>query len=115
MIRHISRRILVLYLGKVMEVASRDRLYQAPRHPYTHALISAVPIPDPALERQKKRMVLKGDLPSPLAPPSGCVFRTRCAHATALCAEQEPKLERADEAQEVACHHWETLTARAFD
>ncbi|MDH3659655.1 MAG: ATP-binding cassette domain-containing protein [Alphaproteobacteria bacterium] len=108
-IRHISHRILVLYLGKVMEVAGRDSLYLAPRHPYTRALISAVPIPDPALEREKKRIVLEGDLPSPIDPPSGCVFRTRCAHATARCAESEPPLENVDAGHQVACHHWREL------
>ena len=108
-IRHISHRILVLYLGKAVEVAGRDSLYLAPRHPYTRALISAVPIPDPALEREKKRIVLEGDLPSPIDPPSGCVFRTRCAYATERCAESEPPLERIDDSHEVACHHWREL------
>lgn len=108
-IRHISHRILVLYLGKAMEVASRDELYKAPRHPYTQALISAVPVPDPVLERRKKRIVLTGDLPSSLDPPSGCVFRTRCRYATALCAEQSPALEQIDDHHEVACHHWQNL------
>jgi oligopeptide transport system ATP-binding protein len=108
-VRHISDRILVLYLGRIMEVAGRDELYEEPRHPYTQALISAVPIPDPVLEREKKRIVLQGDLPSPLAPPSGCVFRTRCAHASARCAEAAPDLERVDKAHEVACHHWREI------
>ena len=108
-VRHISHRILVLYLGKVMEVAGRDSIYVAPRHPYTQALISAVPIPDPALERQKRRVVLQGDLPSPINPPSGCVFRTRCRYATDDCAENVPALERIDDTHEVACHHWRQL------
>ena len=108
-VRHISHRILVLYLGKVMEVADRDGLYQSPKHPYTRALISAVPIPDPVLERRKKRIVLTGDLPSPLDPPSGCVFRTRCAHATLRCAEQAPGLEQVGDGRQVACHHWRRL------
>ena len=108
-VRHISQRILVLYLGRVMELADRDSLYRSPRHPYTQALISAVPIPDPDLEQQKRRLVLQGDLPSPLQPPSGCVFRTRCSKATSTCAEQVPLLEfDANDGQrhEVACHHW---------
>ncbi|MEZ5935289.1 MAG: ATP-binding cassette domain-containing protein [Alphaproteobacteria bacterium] len=115
-IRHISHRILVLYLGRVMEVAGRNRLYERPAHPYTQALISAVPIPDPALERQKKRIVLKGDLPSPLDPPSGCIFRTRCRYARALCAERTPQLEQVDDAQSVACHFWpDVFSDRAVD
>jgi oligopeptide transport system ATP-binding protein len=105
-VRHISRRIMVLYLGRMMETADRDDLYARPRHPYTQALISAVPIPDPALERQKARMVLTGDLPSPISPPSGCVFRTRCPKATRICAEVVPVVERAGEGHRVACHHW---------
>jgi oligopeptide transport system ATP-binding protein len=105
-VRHISHRILVLYLGRMMELAGRDALYAGPRHPYTKALISAVPIPDPKIERQKQRLVLAGDLPSPLAPPSGCVFRTRCPLAIRRCAEEVPAIEELAPGHQVACHRW---------
>ena len=105
-VRHISHRILVLYLGRMMEVASRDELYANPRHPYTQALISAVPIPDPDREANKQRIVLTGDLPSPFEPPSGCLFRTRCPKATAVCAEVVPPEECVSESHTVCCHHW---------
>ena len=105
-VRHISRRVMVLYLGKVMELADRDSLYAAPRHPYTQALISAVPIPDPDKERAKPRVIVNDDLPSPLNPPSGCVFRTRCPKATEICARVVPVLEQTSAGHEVACHHW---------
>lgn len=107
-VRHISHRILVLYLGNTMEIASKDELYANPRHPYTKALILAVPIPDPKLEKNKKRVVLEGDLPSPLAPPSGCVFRTRCPIAKTKCAEEKPALTRISDVHQVACHYWDS-------
>jgi oligopeptide transport system ATP-binding protein len=106
-VRHISHRIMVLYLGNTMEIADRDTLYSRPRHPYTRALISAVPIPDPVLEKKKQRLVLEGDLPSPLSPPSGCVFRTRCPLAQQICSREKPVLEEIGAGQQVACHFWD--------
>lgn len=104
-VQHISTRVMVLYLGNVCEISSSKALYANPKHPYTQALISAVPIPDPEIEKQKQLILLEGDLPSPLNPPSGCVFRTRCPKADAKCAEQKPTLTQADQDHEVACHY----------
>lgn len=105
-VRHISHRVMVLYMGRVMEVGPRTEIYAAPRHPYTQALISAVPIPDPDKERAKERVILQGDPPSPLDPPSGCVFRTRCLKATDICAQDRPVISAVTAGHEVACHHW---------
>ncbi len=104
-VRHISHRIMVLYMGRVMEIADRDTIYGAPSHHYTRALISAVPLPDPDRERGKKRTPLTGDLPSPLDPPSGCVFRTRCPLADARCSTETPSLREMGSGHHVACHY----------
>lgn len=103
-VKHISTRVMVLYLGNVMEISESDQLYRAPGHPYTEALISAVPIPDPKAEASKKVMILDADLPSPLNPPSGCVFRTRCPHAKEICGQEKPPLTDRGNGQQVACH-----------
>ena len=102
-VKHISKRILVMYLGHEMEVAHKQALYDHPRHPYTQALLSAIPIPDPRLERNKVIQLLHGDLPSPINPPSGCVFRTRCPQAVARCAQEVPVLRRLSAQSEAAC------------
>ncbi len=104
MVRHISSRIGVMYLGSLVEVADRNELYNHPVHPYTKALMSAVPIADPDLSEEAKRIVLEGDVPSPINPPSGCKFRTRCKYATERCSQENPVLKEVSKEHFVACN-----------
>lgn len=104
-VRHISDRIAVMYLGKIVEIGDADEVYDSPIHPYTESLLSAVPIPDPITAKQSQRIVLSGDVPSPMKMPTGCAFRTRCRYATKKCAEVCPTLEDKGNGHMVACHN----------
>jgi oligopeptide/dipeptide ABC transporter ATP-binding protein len=111
MVRYISDRVAVMYLGQIVELATRNEVFDEPLHPYTRALLSAVPVPNPRLERQRRRIILTGDVPSPANPPSGCRFHPRCPFATDICRQLEPPLRTlGSTAHQVACHHAETLS-----
>jgi oligopeptide transport system ATP-binding protein len=115
MVRYISDRVAVMYLGKIVELGSRDAVFDQPLHPYTRALMSAVPVPNPKLERERRRIILEGDVPSPANPPAGCRFHPRCAFAKDICRQEEPALRTLDgsngAAHRVACHLAEELAA----
>jgi oligopeptide/dipeptide ABC transporter ATP-binding protein len=104
-VRHVSDRIAVMYLGKIVEISPAEELYKRPIHPYTEALLSAVPIPDPKISAQRQQVVLEGDVPSPISPPSGCRFHPRCKYATDICSQTEPQLTDHGAGHQAACHH----------
>ena len=110
-VRHVSDRIAVMYLGKLMELSPAEELYRKPIHPYTNALLSAIPIPDPRENRQRERVVVSGEPPNPIDPPSGCVFHPRCSRATGICREVEPPLVRYSNGHVAACHHPTSVSA----
>jgi oligopeptide/dipeptide ABC transporter ATP-binding protein len=110
-VHQLCERVLVLYLGRMMEEGPTSDLFGQPRHPYTHGLLEAIPIADPAVQPARLARALGGELPSPAAPPSGCVFRTRCPYAIEICREQVPAWE-ADGARRVACHRWREIESQ---
>jgi peptide/nickel transport system ATP-binding protein len=110
-VRHISDRVAVMYLGRIVEESPKETLYKNPVHPYTQSLLSAAPVPDPAVRRDRRRIVLQGEIPNPADPPSGCTFHTRCFRATELCSQTAPAFEPyLDTPTRVACHHAGPLT-----
>ncbi|MBL8834299.1 MAG: ABC transporter ATP-binding protein, partial [Rhodospirillales bacterium] len=110
-VKHAADRVAVMYLGRIVEIAGKDRLYGQPRHPYTQALLSAIPVPDPSVARA--RTLLEGDVPSPIDPPPGCHFHTRCAFAKDRCRAESPALEPVAAGHSVACHFWRDIPAFA--
>ncbi|USK90226.1 ABC transporter ATP-binding protein [Rossellomorea marisflavi] len=115
MVKHISNRIGVMYLGSIVELTESKELYKKPLHPYTQALLSAIPIPDPDVEDRRERIILKGEIPSPINPPSGCVFRTRCPHAMDVCAEKKPAWKEGESSHYVACHLYDETIVKDHD
>jgi oligopeptide transport system ATP-binding protein len=110
-VRHISDRVAVMYLGKIVEVTDRTSVFENPLHPYTRALLSAVPVPDPVIEKKRTRIILTGDVPSPVNPPSGCRFNPRCRYAEDDCKQSEPQLTEHKPGHWVACHYWSEIEA----
>jgi oligopeptide transport system ATP-binding protein len=111
-VKHIASHVAVMYLGQIVEYADKTSLFAQPRHPYTHALLSAIPLPEPGRIAPGERLLLQGDVPNPITPPSGCRFRTRCPHAQQRCADEVPLLhaDAADPGHQVACHFWREIT-----
>jgi oligopeptide transport system ATP-binding protein len=110
-VRHISDRVAVMYVGKIVELTDRNEIFEHPLHPYTRALLSSIPIPDPVLEKRRSRMILLGDVPSPVNPPTGCRFNPRCPYAEDNCKTDEPQLTEVRPRHFVACHYWDEVEA----